>query len=49
MCNKENKETHIIFPCQVLKGDRVGVLVEDECEGDDEAENIETLGAQVEW
>ena len=49
MCNEENKGTHIISPCQVLESDRVDVLVEDEREGDDEVENIETLGAQVEW
>ena len=33
----------------MLESDRVDVLVEDESEGDDEVENIETLGAQVEW
>jgi hypothetical protein len=32
----------------VLEGDRVDVLVEDEGDGDDEIEDVETLGAKVE-
>jgi hypothetical protein len=33
----------------VVEGDRVDVLVKDERRGNDKVEDIETLGAKVEW
>lgn len=39
--------TYIIFPGQMLKGDRVDILVEDEGEGNGKVEDGETLSAKL--
>lgn len=41
-----NDETYVVFPADITKGDGVDVLIEDEGEGDDEAEDSEALGTE---
>ena len=41
--------THVVLPAQVLKRDRVDILVEDEREGNCEVENVEALCTDMIW
>jgi len=38
---------NVVLPANLVKSDGVDVLIEDECEGDREVEDIETLGTDV--
>ena len=45
---RANDDTYIVPPAEVIEGDGVDVLVEDESERDDEIEDGESFGAEGE-
>ena len=40
---------YVVLPCNGIEGDGVDVLVENKGDGDDEVEDVETLGTETVW